>query len=101
MGLAQAIDVAAHSIRSRILKVVVVVQVERESVVAAHSIRSRILKVVEYDHQMRARLVVAAHSIRSRILKAGLLSPLQLFQGCRSPFDPFEDTESLSEKFTS
>ncbi len=64
-----------------------------EAVVAAHSIRSRILKA--WPPKSRPlRPCVAAHSIRSRILKDLRLLGLVVVSLRRSPFDPFEDTES-------
>ncbi len=60
--------------------------------VAAHSIRSRILKAEQAKAKIKAA-AVAAHSIRSRILKGALLDKADGEGRGRSPFDPFEDTE--------
>ncbi len=110
--------VAAHSIRSRILKEASAPLTARDFLcrspfdpfedterftpthyappllqVAAHSIRSRILKADVFGDKQRVHLV-AAHSIRSRILKDLRLHPALVSPNRRSPFDPFEDTES-------
>ena len=91
--LLQRLRVAAHSIRSRILKAHNYFCQSPFPSVAAHSIRSRILKATDKSLPGRAS-AVAAHSIRSRILKGCSNSLCCSLMTSRSPFDPFEDTES-------
>ena len=62
--------------------------------VAAHSIRSRILKPPGRSYPAARRPGVAAHSIRSRILKLVVVDQFAVNEVSRSPFDPFEDTET-------
>ncbi len=85
--------VAAHSIRSRILKGVTIEANVEVAEVAAHSIRSRILK------GERSRSHSPPHVRRSPFdpfedTERSTASHRPMTNSCRSPFDPFEDTES-------
>ena len=67
-GSSLAVQVTAHSIRERILKEHKRRRPVRDEQVTAHSIRERILKVGQDEARVR-RVGVTAHSIRERILK--------------------------------
>ena len=113
-----SIIVSTHSIRYRILKVVLLLPTTIPIKVSTHSIRYRILKgwhcercgkrlpsfnpfdpiqdTERWDNiNFGEARKVSTHSIRYRILKAHQLAGRRTRQASFNPFDPIQDTESM------